>query len=45
LAHVGEQDKIRFKANTVPFFTSITVAELKTRKLIGSGQRARSNQI
>ncbi len=38
MAHVREQDPIRFKANTMPFFTSITVAELKTRKLIGSCQ-------
>ncbi len=45
LAHVRKQDPIRFKDTTVLFLTSITVADLKKRKLIGSHQRARSNQI
>jgi hypothetical protein len=33
------------KSNIVLLFMPITVAELKTRKLIGSRQRVRSNQI
>ncbi len=33
--HAREQDPIRFKANTVPFITSLTVAEIKIEKLIG----------
>jgi hypothetical protein len=41
----SEQDPIRFKANTVPFFVSITIAELKTRKFSGSRRRARFNRI
>jgi hypothetical protein len=45
LAHVRKQDPVRFKAIIVLFLGSITVAELKTRKLIGSRQRVRSNQI
>ncbi len=44
LAHVREQDPIRFNVNTVPFFMPIIVVELK-RMLIGSCQRAGSDQI
>ncbi len=43
MAHVREQDPIRIKANTVPVFTSITVAELKIQNVnLGTANKNQS---